>query len=214
LRLLSRQFAVTKLELEAEKAAYLADKLGTTSKMALDNIESVEETNKQSAEVKSAVHSPQELSEMSEILSEHRDPIDSDAVIEKLFPSAPVPLKTTTAERRFNFNPSQLLARDRWSLAWTGFMKTGAEPSSPPVAEAVAAAATTAANLNQNLKSMQVEKPLKWVKPKPKVGIIFFQYPYFDRVPIENNGIGCNSKTLPGTTFLNSLTVPVPVPWE
>jgi hypothetical protein len=191
LRLLSRQFAVTKLELEAEKAAYLAEKLGTASDAFLSHTELVEETNKLSAEAMNAVNSPQELSESN---TSNYATISPDAVIEKLFPIAPEPLRQTVSEPRFNFNPSLLLARDRWSQAWTGFMRpAAAEPVRPAeaaadvtaaaaadvtataaAADALAAASSTAANLSENLKSMQVEKPLRWIKPKPKVVVSFY----------------------------------------
>ncbi len=100
---------------------------------------------------------------------------------------------------RFSFNPAQLMARDRWSQVWTNFVTpaaSGEKPDSLPAedvkasvapaasstvassltpvfsstaAPSIKSAVSPAVNLSQNLLSMEIEKPVKWMRDKAKV---------------------------------------------
>ena len=174
MRLLSRQFAVTKLELEADKAAFLAQKLGTSSPPDSITMTPASSITAQieGIPLETAAAEAVENAPLGDETGVERMPVynavSSDEVLQKLFPS-----EKQSSAARFNFNPALLLARDRWSQAWTSFRTAAAEQESLPVAEleAVPAAVTVASSLSQNLMSMEVEKPLKWNKTKPKVGI-------------------------------------------
>jgi hypothetical protein len=215
LRLLSRQFAVTKSEIEREKAAFLAHKLGTAVPPSRDALSAT------GNDVTSMV----EASNVTESLGVVTDSIPNKmpGVVENATRPDPeqqgtgqlagkqiAALNSNSSAGRFSFNPAQLMARDRWSQVWTNFVTPAAsgEPESLPaenVKASVAPAASPtpapslmpvlsstaapsiksaysstpapsitpvvspAVNLSQNLLSMEIEKPVKWMRDKAKV---------------------------------------------
>jgi hypothetical protein len=217
LRLLSRQFAVTKSEIEREKAAFLAHKLGTavpppraelpstgndvtTSMVVASNvIESLEVVNDSI---------PKDVPGIGENVTR---PDPEQQGTDQLAGKQIAALNSNSSAGRFSFNPAQLMARDRWSQVWTNFVTPAASgkpdivpaedvkasvapaasstatPSLMPAVSSTAApsikstcfstavppsitpAVSPAVNLSQNLLSMEIEKPVKWMRDKAKV---------------------------------------------
>lgn len=166
--MLSRQFALAKQELDSERVAFLADEHGVTGGTVVAS--STDLTAAESSTVTEVMGS--DVSK-HEIVS---DTVDINAaVIDRLFPSANNE-ENLAAKPRFSFNPTLLVARDRWSQAWTKWVLSD-EQQQPAVvtasAQAVADDCSPAAegvfNLNDSLRTMKIEKPLKWAKSKEKV---------------------------------------------
>jgi hypothetical protein len=207
LRLLSRQFAVTKSEIEREKAAFLAHKLGTAVPPPSDVTSMAEASNvtESLGIVTDAIPN-----KMHGVVENATRPDPEQQGTDQLAGKQIAALNSNSSAGRFSFNPAQLMARDRWSQVWTNFVTPAASgkpdslpaedvkasvspaasstpaPSLTPVSSSTAApsiksaysstaapsitpAVSPAVNLSQNLLSMEIEKPVKWMRDKAKV---------------------------------------------
>ncbi len=229
---MSRQFADVKSELEADKAAFLAQKQGVALSQENDDlpesemarvaatmpdievasvpvtvpVSEVTRTTSTEADARSAARlGSLKVETFSDSQVDLQLPIysttDKGKIRQSLNPSAADRARSlmdvqeprgqlvtnAASSGRFSFNPAQLLARDRWSQVWTSFLAADqpAEDRSTTAASlnaqsVPAVSASPAVILSQNLKEMEVEKPVKWVKAKAKVSakeiVNFFLY--------------------------------------